>query len=159
MEITMPSPRKRRRWEHCPVCGRAALDASRGDCAGCTGLFDLHPGGGLYSPSTGKLWFKSQGNGRLVNPQHVGNLSARVDLDGLSRPASRGSRWGLLFLAAAICTRKFSHKADACELLLPIITCKQSVSNLDTLEVLGSPSNWGLLVSNPVVIIGPTLVK
>jgi len=46
-------------------------------------LFDVRSGRGLYSPSTGKLWFVAKGNGALINPGYrqragTGTASRRV---------------------------------------------------------------------------------
>jgi hypothetical protein len=100
---------RRPEWQeaYCRVCGRASEAPSRGDCPGCSGIFALQPGRCLYSPATGRLWFKARGRGRLVNPTHTPIRRSHARSDGFSRQAPRVSWLALLIAAAAILYRFF----------------------------------------------------
>lgn len=100
MDTSLPASREPRHHAFCPTCGRPADGPPRGECPGCTGLFDVRSGRGLYSPSTGKLWFVAKGNGALINPgypiRRTGAVSSRV------RCRSQLASWWLMLGIVAV---------------------------------------------------------
>jgi hypothetical protein len=102
MVATLSIRRPEQQDAYCRVCGRASKAPSRGDCPGCSGIFTLQPGRCLYSPASGRLWFKSRGNGRLVNPTHEGCHDNPAHSISFRRLGTRRPNWGLLILVGGI---------------------------------------------------------
>ena len=102
MKTAMPAMNKSQACAFCPVCGRASGGSSRGECGGCTSMFELGAGQGLYSPLTGKLWFRAQGNGTLVSPSQKMKRGSGTISTGVNGHAMRVSWLILLGVAAVI---------------------------------------------------------
>jgi hypothetical protein len=64
----------------CRMCGRDTTTAGGTNCPGCTNLFSLAAGQCLYSPRTGRLWFRATGNRTLVraNEPKLGRSKTRT---------------------------------------------------------------------------------
>lgn len=57
-----------RQGTFCRVCGRASSSRHKPFCVSCTDIFALPYGVRLYDSDTGAPWFRSDGEGRLINP-------------------------------------------------------------------------------------------